>query len=382
MTKRMSGHVYQTSGADGRFSYVYRRLVRLFEKDRKYMDVRHRLGGNLERALEKAKQLDAKWDPVERGEQVKPDLSLTQAIEWYIRRISVERMLLAWKEVSRNLATFLAFTGNRLLKRVTRDDIERFLEFRKRVVRPMTVNGNLRDIKRLMNTMVQAGYLEKTPTLGIRPLRAVPLPVRLPTPLEVERLRQASPVWLRRIILMLLSTGARLGEVNSLDWSDVDLTAGTVKLRRRKVGDELMMPLAKSLRDELWSMNLEAGGPTKGPVFTALEGRPVTVEHLARAFRVVTHRLGWPWFKLKTFRKLVATEVWRRTGDARVVQKTLGHSTLWTSEKFYIQAEDEARQRGVDAMEAYMGAEVANDVGNFVGNTPLTAPEAAGKKTV
>lgn len=50
---------------------------------------------------------------------------------------------------------------------------------------------------------------------GMKPLRIQQVPVLLPTSLEVERLLTACPQWLRRVVLVLIAHGVRVGEARA-----------------------------------------------------------------------------------------------------------------------------------------------------------------------
>ena len=48
---------------------------------------------------------------------------------------------------------------------------------------------------------------------------------------EYQRLLEACPLWLRRIVIMAYWTGMRQREIIQLEWNSVDLEDGFVRLR-------------------------------------------------------------------------------------------------------------------------------------------------------
>ena len=363
---------------DGTPRYYYRR--KFFDKGSQRTRIFSKsLGSDLRLALNDKGRWDRYTDALAGGVEPKENMTLAKFIEKYIHHISEERGLIAWKHVRGNVMAFLVYVGDRPLDKVARQDVEMYLIKRKQAgLRPHSLNGALRDIKRLFNAAVNWSYLDRSPATGIRFQRAVSAPCKLPSPEEVQRILSASPVWLRRIILTLVSTGARLGEVQGLDWSDVDFTRNLLKLRRRKVGDEILMPMTKQLSSELGELALGLGFPTKGPVFVSEIGRPFTRERLYKAFKPVVRRLGWPWLMLKTFRKVVATHIRRTTRDVRVAQKMLGHTSLRMME-YYMQDDDEARQMGANAMEGFLGNDSKDGVTKEVSQTANQDIKAIGE---
>lgn len=370
----VEGRVWLRRAKDGSSRYYYRRRLPQSENGgRIYRDCRVVLGPSLERALRMAKQLDTENDAELNGEQPRKQATLGGLVARYLDHVRDVRRLVGWKTIRSNLDRLVQRVGDVPVERVTRAKVEDFLAGRKQVVRPATANSALRDAKRLFAWAVEEGYLPHNPAAGVRALRAPGLPRRLPTSLEVERLLSACPEWLRRIVLALVSTGARVGEVLRLDWSDLDFTAGRLKLRRTKVGDVLELPIGERLKRELWDFAARQGFPTKGPVFVSRAGGQYKAGRLYLALMSVTRRLDWPWLTPRTFRRLVATRVAQIARDPQTVKAVLGHASLRTSE-IYMQVEDEARQRGIEAVNAFLGGAG----GTFGGTSAQGTPAGAG----
>ena len=313
-----------------------------------------------------------------RGEAVRREATLAEFIEWYVGHIRDERKLHGWKTQAVNLRQFLRQVGDRPLRGITRYDVETFLMVRKRKVRPTTAKSNLRDVKRLLTVAVERGYLEVNPGLTVKAGPAKPLPVRLPTAEEVERLliylKSREPN-LYPLAVVLVGTGCRLGEALAMDWADVDLARGVLVLRRRKVQDVLTMQLVGPLKAVLWEWWASRQMPKKGLVFGAWsnEGAALSRHTTCAAFKRCAAALGLPWLTLRTFRKLAATTAAEATGDTRVAQMLLGHASLQTTE-MYLGRGQQARERGVVVMAEFLGKVVGDrKVGTKVGTTAEVA---------
>jgi integrase len=123
-------------------------------------------------------------------------------------------------------------------------------------------------------------------------LRPVHRHKRLPTDDEIARVLDASPSRVRRALLIGLLTGIRASEILALDWKDVDLPAGTLRVTLKKVAWENVLPLVRTLAREL------AGGGI-GPVIGLTKNQ---VAHTLRG-------IGSPFLGLGITRHLVVTAV-------------------------------------------------------------------------
>ena len=349
----MEGHVWMRLSGNGKRRYYYRRKHQFIENGIEVIkDVRVSLGSNLERAVQEARKRDEQHDSTANGERAKRDTTLQAFSDWYVAHARDERRLLGWKTIRGAVKALLAHFGDVPLRRITRPEMERFLNRRRGEVRAATANANLRDAKRMFNVAIDEGCLEVNPACRVKILRVERMPVRLPTSEEVglllDHLRFKGS-WQYPLVMFLIGTGCRLGEALGLEWSDIDFTREVVNLRRRKVNDILPIPLKGPLKAGLWEMWVERGMPKTGRVLFNAEGKPLSRFTGLSAFKRASARVGMPWLTLKTFRKFAATTIVEKTGDIRQAQHLLGHTTIRTTE-LYLGRVSESRMRAADTM--------------------------------
>jgi integrase/recombinase XerD len=134
------------------------------------------------------------------------------------------------------------------------------------------------------------------------------------------------------IITLLLYTGIRREEAVTLEWADVDLEGGTIRVlgKGRK---ERVIPLAEAAKRALeeWKPKNATGyvfttpWSTRGHLDVVTLWRDVAqAAEAAGLSRVSPHRL----------RHTFATEVLRRGADVRHVQALLGHASLATTQVY------------------------------------------------
>jgi integrase len=156
---------------------------------------------------------------------------------------------------------------------------------------PNQINKTLGTLSRILRAARRYGYLDSNPMedvdrlRGTRPRPAVPDPEQLPALLEAAGA-------MRPVLATLAGAGLRNGEACALDWRDVNLATGTIRVRESKTdaGVRLVdVPLA--LREEL--SDHKARSPRTGPgdaVFTNRNGRRQTVSNIERRFKTAIRR--------------------------------------------------------------------------------------------
>lgn len=350
----VEGRVWRWIDHRGKPRYYYRRVLTVFENGvERSKDIRKALGTSLERAIVTAKRFDADQDAELRGEQPRRKLTLGEFIGEYMHWVKDERKLLGWQTLRANTGSLLRFLGPQVqLDRITRADLEAFLDLRRREVRPVTVCGMFRDVRRMFNVAIQRRCLEQSPAAGIRVQKPSQKEPRLPTLDDVRRLLDYLKVkrpWVWQIVITLIYTAARLGEALTLDWRRVDFTSNTLILTRRKVNDELRLEMAKPLADMLFAIWTERGMPKEGYIFVNRMGEPKRRGEAYLAFKREMKRLGMDWLTLKVFRKLAATWTMQGTRDIRSAQMLLGHADIRTTQG-YLGGGAEARSMAVKAI--------------------------------
>jgi integrase len=102
---------------------------------------------------------------------------------------------------------------------------------------------------------------------------------------EVTRFLQTAPTYLRLAMLLAINTGQRQGDLLRLPWSAYDGT--TIKLRQRKTGAYVPIPVADALKDAL-----DAAARRSPIMLTNSEGKPWSESGFQSAWGKATTRAG------------------------------------------------------------------------------------------
>jgi integrase/recombinase XerC len=182
------------------------------------------------------------------------------------------------------------------------------------------------------------------PTRGLRsPRREKHLPSILQEP-EVAALIGDTPAegdrtgWRGHAMAeTLYSSGLRISELVALNWADLDLEMGMLRVRHGKGNKERIVPVGEPAIKALmgWRRHMPVDRVPGGPIFTNLRGGRITtrsvetiVAHLLAASgianRITPHGL----------RHSFATHLLDHGADLRSIQEMLGHASLTTTQRY------------------------------------------------
>lgn len=128
--------------------------------------------------------------------------------------------------------------GSLLLREITRADLDRLRVKLENTVSPKTKRKRsptttlklLRVLGRMFKMARRWGVIETNPTEDLEKPTAAKGKTRWLTPDEYGKLEATAPPWLRPMLRLSVSTAMRLGEVAALEWKDVDLTGGELRV--------------------------------------------------------------------------------------------------------------------------------------------------------
>jgi integrase len=158
---------------------------------------------------------------------------------------------------------------------------------------------------------------------------------------------------LEALYVLALTTGMRQGELLGLKWEDVDITLGTVQVRRTiarlpRKGFTVSEPKSAKSRRKIHLTRLAvealkrhrirqsearlAAGPAwseQGWVFCNAVGKPIEAGNMIRrSFRPILDKAGLPAIRFHDLRHSTATLLLSLGIHAKVVQELLGHSQI------------------------------------------------------
>lgn len=284
---------------------------------------------------------------------------LQRLVRRYLAHLADERNLSPHtvRGYANDLERFLVFLGRDFLDRPAAElapgDVDRLAvrSFVSALARDGLARSSqgraLSAVRGLLRYAVREGEIAANPARAVKTPKAPKTLPRHLRPGETETLLEApdgsEPLGRRdRAILELLyATGLRVGELVSLEWREIDLSARVLRVIG-KGGKERMVPFGRAAADALrawlddWEEVRGTAAPAKEePVFLNHRGGRLTersvrrridhhVEAAAVAAGVHPH----------TLRHTFATHLLEAGADLRSIQELLGHSSLSTTQRY------------------------------------------------
>lgn len=187
----------------------------------------------------------------------------------------------------------------------------------------------------------------KPPKVDIKPLEPVPLE-HIRAMLETCKRGKFTDERDRAILLFLLDTGVRAGELLALDRQDVDIITGDTIVRKSKSRKPRTVFLGRQTRRALRAY-LKLRTDAARALFVSGDGERLKMAGLRQIMVRRAKRADVPVPSLHSFRRAFALTMYRAGVDLLTIQRLLGHSDLSLLERYIKQnAEDlrSAHERG------------------------------------
>ena len=242
--------------------------------------------------------------------------------------------------------------GRREIASITTEDIQLFLNERKHLARK-TLSSMRHFMGEVFKDAVEDGLIAKDPTAS----RRISIPStkaydREALPLEQFREIMANLDLLlpadKRMIVLMMYTGMRRGEVLGLRWEDVDTKAGLIHIRRNVThagGNKPVIGTPKTKSGErdlpLDPFVLEALKPMQESGFIIGGETPITMTTYNNTWRRIKKTIDLHGATAHVFRHSYLTYMAGQTTDMKTLQAIAGHSTIGMTMNRYIHAQPE-----------------------------------------
>jgi len=183
---------------------------------------------------------------------------------------------------------------------------------------PGSINNELNFLSHLFKIAIREwGWVKENPVKSISREKVLPR-CRWLTEEEEKKLLDASPQWLRELVIFADQTGLREEEILSLQWSEVDLIRNTITIRQQKNKESDTLPLNETAMGVLRGRVRHIKSPF---VFYDENGRKIQKGRLLFTLHETCRKAGIEHMHFHDLRHTWATWLHQDGGDLLSIQK-------------------------------------------------------------
>jgi integrase len=233
--------------------------------------------------------------------------------------------------------------GDKPVTGIALGDIEAWRETRREnQLSPVTINHDLKLLRKMLNWGIRKGYLERTPfKIGTEPAiqldRETPRNRRFESDDTEQKLLDAAGPRLRAVVIALLETACRPGEILSLQWKNVSLERNEIIIaaEKAKTRTARIIPISSRLRAVLELRQFDPLGEKFGPeAFVFGDEVGCRVKSIQTAWRSACEAIGLTGFQLRDLRHEAGSRFEEAGIPITYVSKILGHTNLTTTSRY------------------------------------------------
>jgi site-specific recombinase XerD len=228
-----------------------------------------------------------------------------------------------WVRDSTSVKTLLKSFQGRQIASITAYDVECFKNLRSAKLKNTSINRELSCIKHMFTKAVDWGFLPVNPLHSVKKMKEPPGRVRYLTDEEITTLLNCCNGHVKSIVVTVLNSVLRRGEVLGLKWSDVDLKNRVLTIHRTKNNEMKMVPVNQELHQVLSGLGPQLPDQY---VFANAEGGPFL--DIKKGFHAAMRRAGIKDFRFHDLRHTFASRLVMAGVDIRTVQVLLGHKDI------------------------------------------------------
>ncbi len=295
--------------------------------------------------------------------------TLNSATDWFLTYCADHRKLSphtlkAYRQDLDHISAFASSAGTDLpIVEINRDLVQRWLGSMA-AARPRTVRRRLATVKSLFSSLERQGNLAQNPLAGLRSEVKVglslPRTVARSTVKSLLRTVRTQPASspkarLRRtrdtaLVELLFGTGMRVGEVASINLSDLDMDRLVVSVHGKGNREREIPIVCAALREaitEHLAKRRDQGATASDPVFVNRRGARMSDQSVRGMLRTQAKKIGKARITPHMLRHTLATLLLEEGADLRHIQRLLGHSSITTT-TIYVHVSERSQRKALE----------------------------------
>ncbi|MBM4056065.1 MAG: site-specific integrase [Planctomycetes bacterium] len=255
---------------------------------------------------------------------------------------------------TRAVNTLINHLGDYHLDRLNFVVVSKFIRERQEVgSKNSTINEDIAKLKAMLYRAMREGIINTIPCRDVKKLKTVESRKRILTPGEIHTMLTKTTGKDRLIILTALFTGARLNEVLSLTWKDIDFTRGLVSIMQTKTGKPITLPLSTFLKNELMNYQKQNTPGESSRIFESKKIDYNVASSYSRSFRRLFKNLCIADFSFHCLRHTFASLQLELGTNPVLTKELLGHSNI-NMTMVYTHTNIEGKKHAIHALTEYI----------------------------
>ena len=254
--------------------------------------------------------------------------------------------------------------GGAKLGDIRRSDVQRLVtRMLESGLDPSTVRNTLMPLRAIYRHALSLDQVAINPTAGVQLPAVRGTRDRFASPDEAARLIAALEPQDRALWATAMYGGLRMGELRALEWNDVDLAAGLIRVERtwdmkegvigpKSRSGRRTVPIAVALRDHLVEDRMSR--PAEGLVFGRGPSRPFDPSTVADRARRAWHRAGLEPIRLHECRHTFASMMIAAGVNAKALSTFLGHASITITLDRYGHLMPGSEEEAAGLLDAYL----------------------------
>ena len=264
-------------------------------------------------------------------------VTLGQLFDWFLNLQEVQVLDSYRRKKSQIKALRRLLNNGQLIRDLTINQLEQFMQTRLKeespsklgqTIAPKTVKEEINLLRNIFNRALQHEVISKIPVARFPSIKVDNVRKRIFSEEEYISLVEACPLWLKRIVIMARGTGMRQNEIIQLEWADVDLQDGFVRLRASKTKTDEARSV-RLLPDVIVMLKEIPRAIHTKKVFLSAKGRPIPywTGYLNQVWQNTLKEAGIENACFHDLRHDFVTRAMRSGNASHVVMKQVGHKT-------------------------------------------------------
>lgn len=220
---------------------------------------------------------------------------------------------------------------NKRLNEITRQDIESYHKLIGSKQKPSAANHFLGLMTHIYNIAIEMGFIDKNPALKIKPFPTKSRD-RFLQPTEISdfmaALNNMTNDKLKDYVLLLLLTGQRRGNIESLRWSHIDFHNNIMYLPHTKNGDSQHIPLTEQAISLLKSIKIKQTKANPDWIFPSTKSKSGHIEGADVFWQDLLKSAGLKDLHLHDLRRTMASYQAILGSSMNIIGKSLGHKSI------------------------------------------------------